>query len=254
MILRDDGIWQFQQLAAEPGLVHGVLSPRVNVSFSVGEGHGDPVGGRRALFTSLGIDSARVLIAGQVHGTRVARVTAADAGAGALVRGTAIPDTDGLFTNETGTGLLITGADCPPLLLYSAAPRLLALAHCGWRGTAAGIVSMAVDAMTAAGARLEEIRAGVGPGIGVCCYEVGDDVVDRIPAELRGEILQKNRGPRPFLHLKEWIARQLLQKGVRPENMEVTDLCTSCRTDVFFSHRAEKGHCGRFGLAAALAG
>lgn len=252
MIEGPGGILQFSRLRGATGLVHGILTPRVNVSFSVGEGYGDPIAGRKLLLEKLAIDPANTIIAGQVHGTKLAWVSKGNAGAGALVRGTAIPETDALATKNTGVGLLVTGADCPPVLIYSQKERLLALVHSGWRGTAEEIVTKTIGELRAAGASAAELFVGIGPGIGVCCYEVGDEVAERVPANLQKEVLKSRPGARPHLHLSNWIESQALWAGVPAANIEKTELCTSCRRDLFFSHRGEKGKCGRFGFAAML--
>lgn len=251
MIAGASGVLSFRSLAAEPGLAHGISTRPGNVSFSVGPGRGDPVEGRRALFEAVGVDPARTVVAGQVHGARVERVGASAAGAGALSPGTARPATDGLVTAERGVGLLVTAADCPSILLYDGAARVLALAHSGWRGTAAGIARAAVTAALDAGAARDRLAAAVGPGIGACCYEVGDDVADRIPAEARGVALRRE-GARWRCDLVGWIASQLEEEGIQASRVERSPLCTACRIDLFFSHRAERGRCGRFGVVAAL--
>lgn len=229
-----------------------MLAPRVNVSFTAGEAYGDPSAGRARLLQKIGADPARTVIAGQVHGDRVAWVAARDAGAGALVRGTAIHETDGLATIEKNVGMLITGADCPPVLLYSQKPAMLSLVHSGWRGTAKGIVSKAAAELFERGARPADLKVCIGPGIGVCCYEVGGEVAEQVPRAFYKNAVREVPGARPHLDLGGWILQQLLEAGVDRARIEICDWCTACRTDLFFSHRAEKGRCGRFGLAAML--
>jgi YfiH family protein len=252
---------QFSSLRGDARLLHGISTRPWNVSFSVGAAHGDPREGRRALLEKVGIDPARTVVAGQVHGTRLRWVSSRDAGTGAFERGQAMPETDALATTEPGVGLLITAADCPPVLLWDPAIPVLALVHCGWRGTAAGIVGNVISELAARGASIDRLRAAIGPGIGACCYEVGGEVADRVPRELRGAILrarpqqnrpQQNRNA-TYLDLPAWIGAQIVASGIPPARIERMELCTSCRTDLFFSHRAERGSCGRFGLAAAIA-
>lgn len=252
-------ILQFESMLRVPGLIHGISTRDHNISFSVGDHHGDASKGRRILLGSLRIDPKQTVVAGQIHGNHVAVVNATHAGSGCLVRGTAIPQTDGLYTNVRGVGLLITAADCPPLLLFDPVLGCVAAVHCGWRGTAAGIVHQALDVMQQNGSDIADIHAGLGPGIGVCCYEVGEDVAAAVPGDLRADLLRPAavmraaaRSDRWHLDLRGWIQAQLLKSGVVPGRLEIMDLCTSCRTDLFFSHRAEKGNTGRFALVAAL--
>jgi hypothetical protein len=242
-------ILKFSRLAGDAALRHGISTRSKNVSFSAGEAYGDPVEGRRLLLEAAGIDPARTHVAGQVHGCRVARVT--PDGAAALVRGRVVEATDALVTNVPGTGLLMTAADCPPVLLWDREARVLGAVHSGWRGTAQGIVMKAMDEMIRAGARARDVIAAVGPGIGVCCYEVGEEVAEAVPASWRDAVLRRE-GDRTKLDLRSWIRLQLEECGISDANRTDLDLCTSCRVDLFFSHRRENGQCGRFGLAAAF--
>jgi hypothetical protein len=149
---------------------------------------------------------------------------------------------------------LITAADCPPVLLWDPVAPVIAAVHSGWRGTAAEIAPKTLRALFARGAKPERIRAAIGPGIGVCCYEVGEEVADAVPARWRAKLLHhETAAARPSLDLRAWIEMQLLDCGIADANIEHMDRCTSCDNGVFFSHRAERGQCGRFGLAAALA-
>lgn len=243
---------RFRSLAAEPRLVHGISTRPWNVSFTAGAAHGDPREGRRRLLGSLGLDPAKAVVAGQVHGDHLAWVSARDAKAGAFVPGQAVPETDGLATSEPGVGLVVTAADCPPVLLWDSEASLVAAVHSGWRGTARRIVPKAVEQLCARGARPSRLRAGIGPGIGPCCYEVGAEVAEHVPAAFRGAVVRRGEGGSRRLDLPLWIERQLLESGVEPSRIERMPLCTACRTDLFFSHRAERGRCGRFGMAAAI--
>jgi YfiH family protein len=137
---------------------------------------------------------------------------------------------DGHLTDLPGVGLLVLVADCLPVAL--AAPGRVAMLHCGWRGLADGIVETAV-------ARFEEPpAAAIGPGIGRCCYEVGDEVLaafDGHPGVADGRTLD----------LRAVVRERLEASGVR--NIADVDLCTSCREDLFFSHRRDRGLTGRQG-------
>jgi polyphenol oxidase len=119
-------------------------------------------------------------------------------------------------------------ADCLPVAL--AGPRGVAMLHCGWRGLAAGIVDRGAQEVGAE-------AAAVGPGIGPCCYEVGPEVLDAF-APLGEEIASG-----PMLDLREVARRLLARSGV--ERVEVSELCTSCEPDLFFSHRRDGGLTGR---------
>lgn len=243
---------RFEGLDGAP-VRHAVSTRPWNVSFSAGVEHGDPIEGRRRLLEFAGIDAARTVIAGQVHGTRVRWIDEVDCGPGALARGHAIAETDALATVNPGIGLVVTAADCPSILILDAAAPALAVVHSGWRGTAGGILPKTIDALEAKGARRERLTLAIGPGIGPCCYEVGDDVAARVPAALRARVLTSGSSPgRSRLDLRAWILAQAAEAGVAPRRIHHLDFCTACRRDLFYSHRAERGRCGRFGLAAAL--
>jgi YfiH family protein len=151
-----------------------------------------------------------------------------------------------------------------PILLYDPRHRAVALAHGGWRGTAEAVAMRTVEAMRARyGTRPADLVAALAPAIGDCCYTVSEEVLDRfrqlpeawesVRFVARPEDEPGNAGPGVYLDLWETNRRQLLAAGVRPEHIEVSDLCTGCRTDLFFSHRMEHGRTGRFGVAIGLA-
>jgi YfiH family protein len=123
---------------------------------------------------------------------------------------------------------MVLAADCLPVALYG--PGGLAMVHAGWRGLAGGIVEAAADAVGAT-------TAAIGPGIGPCCYEVGQEVLDAF-SDLGDGIAQGR-----MLDLPEAARRKLAQAGV--EKVESAGLCTSCERELFFSHRRDQGRTGR---------
>lgn len=180
---------------------------------------------RRRLCAAVGADPARLTLNRQVHGAEVHRAVAGRRG---------IPG-DGLWTDEPGVPMLKVTADCLPVALarVNGEPGL-ALLHAGWRGLAEGVLEAGVAAL---GGR---IAAVVGPGIGVCCYEVGPDVAGVFG--VRGRKLD----------LRAAAERALRAAGV--ERLEHVDLCTACRADLFFSHRRDAGVTGRQGVIGLVAG
>jgi YfiH family protein len=159
-----------------------------------------------------------------------------------------VPGCDALITDEPGLPLLLRYADCVPVLIYDPAHRAIAVVHSGWRGTVHGTTRATVDALIREfGSRPADLVATIGPSIGPCCYEVGDEVVDAVRATFgRAEGLLADRG-NDRRHFDLWIAnlRWLQEAGVR--RVEVAKLCTACHTDEFYSHRAEHGRTGHFG-------
>jgi polyphenol oxidase len=171
---------------------------------------------------ALGIDPARIVSGRQVHGTELAFHDAP------MVQ---TPPVDGHVMRQPGPIGLVYTADCLPIAL--AGPGGAAILHCGWRGLAGGIVARGAAAV-------EATHAAIGPGIGACCYEVGDEVLSAFAG--LGEGVASGR----MLDLSE-AARRLLQDcGV--EKIESADLCTGCEEALFFSHRRDGGPGRQAGL------
>jgi YfiH family protein len=188
---------------------------------------------------------------------------------------------DGLVTNQPGLLLGIKTADCIPVILVDVRRRAVAAFHAGWRGTAARIVEKGVGEMQRRfGTDAQDIRAAIGPGIHSCCYEVGGELRDAFRSQFAyadelfaesandDEIHRKypllfmnmrapGHGEPPsklHLDLPEANRRQLLASGVPEQHIEVSDLCTACRTDLLFSHRAESGKTGRMLAVVGIRG
>jgi YfiH family protein len=175
----------------------------------------------------------RLLLLRQVHGAQVVA---------APWNGT--PEADASVAAEPGLTLGIQTADCLPVLLADAQQGLVAAAHAGWRGTAAGVVRQAVRELVARGSRAGDLVAALGPGIGPCCYEVGDELRAAFgPAG--AEFFRP--GPNQRLHLDVRAANvlQLLAEGLPPEAIHHLADCTRCRPDLYHSYRREGPSSGR---------
>jgi polyphenol oxidase len=179
---------------------------------------------------------------------------------------------DAVITRKRGVALAISTADCVPLLFYDPVTEAIGVAHAGWRGTARGIAAATVAAMQEQfGSQPADILAGVGPSIGPCCYEVSEEVrqlflglqtFEEQPTEERYRELVAESAVFEMLELPEkaslrldlWATnhKQLLLAGLAPEHIELPQVCTSCETERFFSHRAEEGRTGRFPAIMAL--
>ena len=208
---------------------------------------------RRRLVEAVGGGS--LLTVRQVHGTLTQAVREID---GALdgklqtAEGKAVLQGDGLMTNVAGVLLGIQTADCIPVLAVDTRQRVVAAFHAGWRGTAARMVEQGIAAMRSEyGSRPEDMVAAVGPGIGACCYVVGEEVRRAFEAAFAhgGELLGMVNGE---IRLDLWEAnrRQLLEAGVPKERISVVGECSGCAVDAtgqrrYFSHRVDKGVTGR---------
>jgi YfiH family protein len=183
---------------------------------------------RRRLAGALALDPDRVAMGWQVHGAELKRWDAAPEHGGYAHAGAELPRVDGHMTTERELALLVLAADCLPVALAS--HERVAMLHCGWRGLAAGIVERALEQFP------EPPLAALGPSIEICCYEVGPEVLAEFE-DIEGAASERH------LSLRTVAAAKLRAAGV--ERIESVDLCTSCREDLFFSHRRDNGVTGR---------
>lgn len=214
---------------------------------------------RRRLAQTTRLPFTAWTYAEQVHGRRVAVVGEQDKGAGRDSRETALQATDAFVTNVPGICLSAQFADCVPLYFLDPVRKAVGLAHAGWKGTVLKVSMATIDTMAHTfGSRPEHILAAIGPSIGPCCYEVDDRVireVDAVVSELKLPVRPDAAGEPPLytpttegkymLDLQQLNRQIMIKAGILPSNIEVTKLCTSCRTDLFFSHRKESGTTGR---------
>jgi hypothetical protein len=202
----------------------------------------------------------------QIHSSVLRLATTGDAARKRLWKA------DGLLTDEPGLLLGVQTADCIPVLVADRKRRAVAVFHAGWRGTVKRIVESGIGRMRLEfGSRPEDLMAAIGPGIGPCCYAVGEEVLsgfesqfpyarelfcevsDTDPVRVRYPLLFLTQrapghsplGPGLHLNLIEANRRQLLAAGLKPRSIKMVGGCTSCQPELFFSHRASRGHAGR---------
>jgi hypothetical protein len=190
----------------------------------------------RRLCGALEIDENRLTLSKQVHQDTVRQVTAQNAGSGLLTP--ADYTADALVTNVPGVSLLVFSADCILVLLYDPVTRSVGAVHAGWRGTALDLPAKAVGEMHRLyGAKPENIRAAIGPGIGPCCFETHDDVPDALRSAFGGGVEEFIRpvGEKWTVDLKAVNAWRLTQAGVPA--VDICQTCTACHTDLYWSHR-----------------
>lgn len=239
----------------------------LNLGFTADDSREAVIRNRLLLAEAVSGNAATPLVAvKQFHGNLVHRATAADAGRERPWRA------DGMITDEPGLLIGIQTADCIPVLIADKKRRAVGAFHAGWRGTVKRIVELGVGRMRAEfGSRPEDLTAAIGPGVGACCYAVGDEVLSEFESqfayarELFHEVYStdvvRNKYPMLFLtqcapghspigpelhvDLVEANRRQLLDAGLKPRAVHVLGGCTSCETELFFSHRASQGRAGR---------
>ena len=213
----------------------------LNMSISVGDEPARVIENRRRYFQALNIDPTKVISCNQVHGTRVVAVGKGDCGRGSFMRDDAIAECDGLMTNEDGVPLTMNFADCTPLLFCDPVHHAIAVSHGGWRGTAANIAAVTLERMRDAyGTDAADVVAAIGPAIGPCCFEVGQDVIDAFSRLFTAEELYelaRSVGEKYYFDLPKANRWLLLRAGIKTEHLEEAHICTYCRDDLFFSYR-----------------
>lgn len=223
----------------------------MNLSFNNGDKRENVLENYKRLCSCAGIEISHLVLSRQTHTDNVRAVTRQDIGRGIFTPG--FSDVDGLVTDVPGIALVTQYADCTPLLFCDPVRRVVATSHAGWRGTAKEIGRVTVEKMQSIyGCRSEDIIAAIGPCIGSCCYEVDKPVYDEFSkTEIDIDSVFKNKGGgRYMLDLVEANKQILLKAGIRPENIDFSDICTCCNSDVLHSHRATKGERGN--LAAII--
>ncbi len=206
----------------------------------------------RRVTALLGADIDGCCVTKQVHGTEVRVVTEADRHV-CLSR---VPyEADGLVTDRIGLPIFCFVADCVPVLLCDPEAGVIAAVHCGWRSATGDILGVALRKMAALGAEPVQIRAAIGPSIGKCCFETHRDVPDAVEAWLAGDTagLIEARGEGKYLvDLRGANARRLQQLGVPGAQIDVSDECTFCSHDKYWSHRYTQGRRGSQAAGIAL--
>ena len=218
----------------------------LNLNFSRGDDPANVVENYRRIGAVLGFTPEDVVNARQIHSDIVVRVGKENRGKLAVAG--ASPECDALITCDPGMALFASTADCTPILLWDSATGAVGAVHAGWRGTASAIGAKAVAAMTREfGTKPEDVRAAIGPNIGFCHFETDADVpnamLEAFGEEVRPFIRKQN--DKFYVNLKEINALVLRRAGVA--HVEISDCCTMCQPDRFWSHRVTRGQRGAQG-------
>ena len=227
------------------GVSRGYLSS-MNIGLHRGDDPKNVEENYRILADALGIQPEDFVLTKQIHSDIVVKVGRADRGKH-MVEG-ASAECDALITNEPGVALVVFTADCTPILLHDPVTGAVGAAHAGWKGTALGIAAKTVEAMVKEfGCDPGNIRGAIGPNISACCFETDRDVPDAMIAALGEEAKAfiRPNGCKYYVNLKEINALWLRRAGVR--EIEISDACTSCQSDRFWSHRVTRGQRGSQG-------
>lgn len=224
----------------------------MNMSYNNGDIFENVTENYRRLCGIVGIDPAHLVLSRQTHTNNVKYVDESHRGTGITLP--SFSDIDGLITDRPGVALVTQYADCTPLLFCDPVKKVIANSHAGWRGTVKQIGKITVEKMVNQfGCRPQDIIAAIGPCIGKCCYEVDDPVyngfkeIDWLDTE---KILFPKENGRYMLDLVEANRLILINAGISPENIDISDLCTCCNSAELHSHRATNGERGN--LAAII--
>ena len=228
--------------STKTGGVSGGIFESLNLGMNRGDADENVLENWARFGKAVGIDTTRFVHGHQSHGNTVRVAKPGDAHS--PLEPAPWPEADGYVTDEPGLPLVIFTADCTPLLMQDPYAGVIAAVHCGWRSTVADIQAKALEAMISLGAKAENIRAAIGPGIRQCCFQTGPEVARAVDTLLSGDTAglcaPDKEAPGKFrVDLPGTVERRLLQLGLRGSNIEQTGQCTMCRQELFWSHRAQ---------------
>jgi YfiH family protein len=217
------------------------FSPRLfqNMSLLYGDTR-ESLTNRKNFLNTLGIDYRDLVCAKQIHSSCARYAAEEDRAKGALSYDSSIPDTDALVTDKRNLPLAVFTADCLSIFLYDSARPAVGLIHAGWRSTKENITVRAIQLMQERfNTQPSRLYVGFAPAIRSCCYEVGEDFNALFPYDT----IRKNNSY--YLDLVQINKKQVLDSGVRENNILDSGICTYCRNNEFFSYRKEGKTCGR---------
>lgn len=193
---------------------------------------------RLLLADALGISADRLIVPHQTHGTEVRQIGSDYLSLSAAVKKMVIEGVDGVMTDVPGVCVGVSTADCIPVLLHDPEHHAVCAVHAGWRGTQKRIVQKAIAAMRLAyGSTPKDLTAIIGPGICAECFEVGDEVYDAFAKEGFDMTKIALRKEKWHIDLPECNRRQLIESGLRPDNITLSGICTYTSYDTYFSAR-----------------
>jgi YfiH family protein len=216
----------------------------LNVSVREGDGGGNVRQNWEIIADAFNLRAEQFFVVHQVHGDNILVVDRTNIGDFKQRQHRA----DAIITNLPGLAIGIKTADCVPVFMADREKRIIGVVHAGWRGTALNIAAKTVKAFTKAfSSRPEDIVAVIGPAIGPCCYEVDETVFNAMTmnGDWESSFTPCGELGKWMLNLASVNTCQMIQAGIRPDNVLSSCVCTSCRKDLFFSHRGEEGRTGR---------
>ena len=224
----------------------GGISPKpydsLNLAYHVGDDPHNVTENRKIFCGELGIDIGSLVLANQVHSDNVEIIESNQAGCGSLGVNDAIANTDAMITTSSSVSIGVMTADCMPVMIFDPKTPSIGVAHAGWKGAVLRIAQKTVLKMKSAfGTDPSDCIVALGPSIMQCCYEVGDDVIAKFNGEFGVSACTKGN----MLDLPRSVEIQLIDAGVKSDNITSDGTCTACNLNLFYSHRAENGVTGR---------
>lgn len=229
----------------------GGVSPQpwasLNLGGTVGDLRENVIENRRRIFDALGVEVSSIFDVWQVHSDRVIFTEKSRPLDQPHEKG------DAIVTTNPNVTLFMRFADCVPILLYDPVQRVIGLIHAGWMGTVQKITSKTVRFMVEKlRCQADNLLAGIGPSIGADHYIVRDDVAMKVKeafGEAASQVLHSTNGS---IHFDLWKANEMLLREVGVKSIEVSNQCTACDLERWYSHRAEQGATGRFAALIKL--
>ena len=253
ILINDLHLWQFECFSNEESIKHFVTERNTvtngkefTLSFSSSPDKNEIRENRRRLALAMGVKENDLHFPSQVHKTRIVHVSK-------QTTKDELMETDALITRERGICIAVMSADCVPILLLDKKNKVIAAVHSGWRGTVARILDLTLKEMKSVyGTKGENIVAAIGPSVSQDSYEVGSEVVDAVANSFRqsNELMIPQPGNKAKLDLWNANKLQLMEFGVDPSSIEISNLCTVKNNTSFFS--ARKGDAGRFAAGIML--
>ena len=253
--LEETGVVKHLFTTRTGGVSSGIYAT-MNLSFSRGDDPLNVMENYRRIGEVLGTDPEHMVASRQTHTTNIHAVTEKDCGNG-IGRASSYEDIDGLVTDVPGIALVTYYADCVPLYFVDPVHKAIGLSHSGWKGTVHRMGKVTLERMAEEfGTRPEDVQAAIGPSICQDCYEVSEDVAEAFMNEFADHqddqlVYRKDNGK---YQLNLWRANELvlLEAGIRPEYLTITNVCTCCNHELLFSHRASHGQRGNLGAFLGL--
>ncbi|MCP4666736.1 MAG: peptidoglycan editing factor PgeF [Deltaproteobacteria bacterium] len=241
--------FRFLKLLQNQGLVHGVFTRRggisgspyesLNTSYTVGDQQEDVASNLKRINAVIGAEN--MVFMNQRHGENILILDR-----NPPPKFDKAPSADALITDQPHIGLMVKQADCQGVIVFDPLKKVVANVHCGWRGNVTNILGKVVEKMKRYfGCKGSHLAAAIGPSLGPCCAEfVTHDKI--FPESFQRFMVREN-----YFDLWAISRLQLMDAGLRGDHVEISRLCTRCRTDLFYSYRREK-RTGRFGSVAML--